>query len=139
MHLSLISIIVQDYDRAIRFFVDGVGFELVEDSPSLANDGTPKRWVVVQPPGGQTQILLAQARGERQHAAIGDQYAGRVGLFLTVDDFDAQYEQMVAANVEFTSEPWDEPYGRFVVWRDIAGNLWDLLGPSPTTDAGSRA
>lgn len=130
MHLSLFSLIVEDYDEAIRFFVDVVGFELVEDSPSLANDGTPKRWVVVQPPGAQTQMLLAQARGERQQAGIGDQFAGRVGLFLTVDDFDKQYQRMVAGGVVFTTEPSDEPYGRFVVWRDIAGNLWDLIGPA---------
>lgn len=129
MHLSLVSIIVDDYDEAIRFFVDDVGFELAEDSPSLANDGTPKRWVVVQPPGGQTQILLAQARGERQVARVGDQFAGRVGLFLTVDDFDAQYDRMLDADVEFTTEPRNEPYGRFAVWRDIAGNRWDLIGP----------
>lgn len=130
MHVSLLSIIVDDYDAAILFFVDVVGFELVEDSPSVANDGTPKRWVVVQPPGGQTQILLAQARGERQQAAVGDQFAGRVGLFLSVDDFDVQYERMVAGGVEFTTEPRDESYGRIAVWRDIAGNLWDLLGPA---------
>ena len=130
MHLSLFSLIVDDYDSAIRFFVDAVGFELVEDSPSLANDGTPKRWVVVQPPGGEAQILLAQARGERQQAGVGDQFAGRVGLFLTVDDFDSQYQRMLAAGVVFTTEPRDESYGRFAVWEDIAGNLWDLIGPT---------
>ena len=129
MHISLISIIVDDYDDAIRFFVHAVGFELVEDSPSLTNDGTPKRWVVLEPPGGQTQVLLAQARGDRQVEAVGDQFAGRVGLFLTVEDFEAQYQRMVAAGVEFTSEPHDEPYGRIAVWKDIAGNKWDLLGP----------
>ena len=129
MHISLISIIVDDYDDAIRFFVHAVGFELVEDSPSLTNDGTPKRWVVLEPPGGQTQVLLAQARGDRQVEAVGDQFAGRVGLFLTVEDFEAQYQRMVAAGVEFTSEPRDEPYGRIAVWKDIAGNKWDLLGP----------
>ena len=128
MHLSLFSLIVHDYDEAIAFFVDSVGFELIEDSPSRANDGTPKRWVVVKPPGGQTHMLLAQARGERQRRAIGDQFAGRVGLFLTVDDFESQYAHMVAHGVEFTTEPRTEPYGRFAVWRDIAGNLWDLLG-----------
>lgn len=133
MHLSLVSLIVEDYDAAIRFFVDDVGFELVEDTPSLANDGTPKRWVVVQPPGGHTQILLAQARGDRQRSAVGDQCAGRVGFFLTVDDFDAQYQRMRTAGVEFTTEPRDEPYGRVAVWRDVAGNLWDLLGPAPMT------
>lgn len=131
MHVSLISIIVDDYDDAIDFFVNAVGFDLVDDSPSIANDGTHKRWVVVQPPGGQTQMLLAQARGDRQVAAVGDQFAGRVGLFLTVDDFEAHYQRMVAAGVEFTTAPRAEAYGQFAVWRDISGNLWDLLGPPP--------
>ncbi len=131
MHVSLVALLVDDYDTAIDFFVGAVGFELIEDSPSLANDGTPKRWVVVAPSGGQTQILLAEARGERQSAAVGNQFSGRVGYFLTVDDFDAHYQKMVAAGVEFISEPRDEAYGWVVVWRDIAGNLWDLLGPNP--------
>lgn len=123
------SLIVRDYDEAIGFFVDKVGFTLVEDSLSEANDGTPKRWVVVEPPGGaETQLLLAQASGDRQRAAVGDQFAGRVGFFLTVADFDAQYEHMTAHGVEFTTEPRDESYGRVAVWRDVAGNLWDLLG-----------
>ncbi len=74
--------IVDDYDDAIRFFVNALGFELVEDSPSLTNDGRPKRWVVVRPPGATTALLLAQADGERQTRAVGDQFAGRIGLFL---------------------------------------------------------
>lgn len=129
MHASLVAIVVEAYDPAIDFFVNAVGFELVEDSPSQANDGTPKRWVVVRPPGAETGFLLAEARGERQAAAIGDQHGGRVGFFLTVDDFDAQYDRMIAAGVEFLTEPRAEPYGSFAVWRDIAGNKWDLLGP----------
>jgi catechol 2,3-dioxygenase-like lactoylglutathione lyase family enzyme len=128
MHLERIAIIVEDYDAAIRFFVDGLGFALVEDSPSLTNDGRPKRWVVVRPPGGETTILLAQADGDRQAAAIGDQWAGRVGLFLRVDDFQASFNRMQQAGVEFVTEPRDEPYGRVAVFRDIAGNRWDLLG-----------
>ena len=91
MRLDKIAIIVDDYDRAIAFFTDALGFDLVEDSPSLTNDGRPKRWVVVRPPGGDTAILLAQADGERQAAAVGNQIAGRVGFFLEVDDFDAAY------------------------------------------------
>lgn len=130
MHLSLVALVVDDYDSAIEFFVDAIGFELVEDSPSEANDGTPKRWVVVRPPEAQTGFLLAQARGAQQRAAVGAQAGGRVGFFLTVDDFDAQYERMAAAGVEFLEEPRSEPYGKVVVWRDIAGNTWDLLGPS---------
>jgi catechol 2,3-dioxygenase-like lactoylglutathione lyase family enzyme len=108
--------------------VDVLGFELVEDSPSLTNDGRPKRWVVIRPPGAQTGLLLAQADGPEQQSIVGNQVAGRVGLFLRVDDFDAAYERMTAGGVEFVSEPRTEPYGRVVVFRDIAGNRWDLLG-----------
>jgi uncharacterized glyoxalase superfamily protein PhnB len=85
---------------------------------------------MVRPPGAQTGLLLAQAEGERQRAAIGDQFAGRVGLFLRVDDFTAAYERMRAAGVVFRTEPRDEPYGRVAVFEDIAGNRWDLLGPA---------
>ncbi len=125
------AIIVDDYDAAIRFYVDVLGFELAEDSPSLTNDGRAKRWVVVRPLGAETALLLAQADGERQQRAVGDQFAGRVGVFLRVDDFDASYARMRAAGVEFVSEPRDEPYGRVVVFVDVSGNRWDLLGPRP--------
>ena len=131
MHLERVSVIVDDYDEAIAFFVGALGFELVEDEPALTSgEARPKRWVMVRPPGAQTGVLLAQADGERQRAAVGDQYAGRVGLFLRVDDFDAQVERMRAAGVEFVEEPRDEPYGKVVIFRDIAGNRWDLLGPA---------
>jgi catechol 2,3-dioxygenase-like lactoylglutathione lyase family enzyme len=130
MHIDLVTIVVDDYDRAIEFFVSALGFELAEDSPSLTNDGRPKRWVIVRPPGGGTGILLARADGDRQSAAIGNQVAGRVGFFLQVGDFDAAHEQMVAAGVEFMSAPRTEPYGRVAVFLDIAGNKWDLLGPA---------
>ncbi len=126
--LDLVTVVVDAYDPAIRFFVDVLGFELIEDSPSLTNDGRPKRWVVVRPPGAHTGLLLAQADGERQRAVIGDQVAGRVGFFLRVDDFDAAYARMREADVEFVGAPRTEPYGRVVVFRDIAGNRWDLLG-----------
>lgn len=130
MHISLTTIVVDDYDEAIRFFVDAVGFDLIEDSPSLTNAGEPKRWVVVAPPGAESAILLAQPGNDIQAAAVGSQVGGRVGFFLNADDFDAQYDRMVDADVEFISTPRDEPYGTVAVWRDIAGNLWDLLGPS---------
>src|SRR5688500_2729122 len=130
-HLELVALVVRDYDAAIRFFVDVLQFELVEDTPSLTNDGRPKRWVVVRPAGGRTAILLAQADGDRQAAAVGRQFAGRVGLFLRVDDFDAAYQRMRAASVEFVSPPRDEPYGRVAVFVDCEGNRWDLLGPDP--------
>lgn len=128
MHLEQFAIIVDDYDDAIRFFVNVLGFELVEDSPSLTNDGRPKRWVVVRPPGATTALLLARADGERQAGAVGEQFAGRVGLFLRVDDFNAAYARLRAAGVEFVTEPRREPYGQVVVFVDVAGNRWDLLG-----------
>jgi len=134
MRLDKIAIIVDDYDQAIAFFTGALGFDLVEDSPSLTNDGRPKRWVVVRPPGGDTAILLAQADGERQAAAVGNQVAGRVGFFLEVDDFDAAYQRMNAADVEFVTAARNEPYGRVAVFIDIAGNRWDLLGPAPLTE-----
>ena len=129
-HLELATLIVREYDPAIDFFVRILGFELVEDSPSLTNDGRPKRWVVVRPPGAVTGILLARADGERQEAAIGAQFAGRVGFFLRVDDFQAAYERMKAAGVEFVTSPRSEPYGRVAVFLDISGNRWDLLDPA---------
>lgn len=128
--LQLTAIIVEDYDDAIAFFTEALGFELAEDSAASTNDGRPKRWVVVRPPGGETGILLARADSEHQVAAIGNQHAGRVGFFLRVDDFDTAYRRMRAAGVEFLTEPRTEPYGRLVVFRDIAGNRWDLLGPA---------
>jgi len=127
--LQLVAIVVHDYDPAIRFFVDILGFELVEDSPSVTTDGRPKRWVVVRPRGAETGLLLARADGERQAAVVGDQHAGRVGFFLRVENFAAQYEKMLAAGVEFARPPRIEAYGQVAVFLDIAGNRWDLIGP----------
>jgi catechol 2,3-dioxygenase-like lactoylglutathione lyase family enzyme len=129
MHLELVALVVEEYDSAIDFFVDVLGFDLVEDAPSSTNDGRPKRWVVVRPPGARTGLLLAQADGQTQQSIVGNQAAGRVGFFLRVDDFADAYERMVAAGVEFVTAPRAEPYGRVAVFRDIAGNRWDLLGP----------
>jgi catechol 2,3-dioxygenase-like lactoylglutathione lyase family enzyme len=130
MHLEHFAIIVDDYDAAIAFFVDALGFELVEDLPAVTTaGGRPKRWVVVRPRGASTGLLLAQADGERQTRSVGDQFAGRVGLFLRVDDFPSHYDRMRAAGVQFVSEPRDEPYGSVAVFLDVAGNRWDLLGP----------
>jgi catechol 2,3-dioxygenase-like lactoylglutathione lyase family enzyme len=129
MHLELAAIIVDDYDAAIDFFTRALRFDLVEDKSALTNDGRPKRWVGVRPPGSQTGLLLARADGDMQVGAVGQQFAGRVGLFLRVDDFDDMYHHMVESGVEFVTEPSDAPYGRFAVFRDIAGNKWDLLGP----------
>jgi catechol 2,3-dioxygenase-like lactoylglutathione lyase family enzyme len=131
MNLDLVAIVVDEYDPAIAFFVGTLGFELIEDSPATTNAGQPKRWVVVRPLGAQTGILLAQADGADQAAVVGRQLAGRVGFFLRVDDFDAACARMTAAGVEFVSPPRAEPYGQVVVFLDIAGNRWDLLGPRP--------
>jgi catechol 2,3-dioxygenase-like lactoylglutathione lyase family enzyme len=130
MHLQQLALIVEDYDTAIDFFVNSLGFELVEDSPATTNDGRSKRWVVVRPPGAVTGILLARADGEDQRATVGRQFAGRVGLFLRVDDFAAAHARMTAAGVEFLTSPRTEPYGQVAVFADIAGNRWDLLGPA---------
>jgi catechol 2,3-dioxygenase-like lactoylglutathione lyase family enzyme len=128
--LQLVAIVVHEYEPAIRFFVDVLGFELVEDSPATTTDGSPKRWVVVRPPGAQTGLLLARAEGNRQVAVVGQQHAGRVGFFLRVDDFAARYERMIAAGVKFVRPPRSEPYGQVAVFLDVAGNRWDLLGPA---------
>lgn len=132
VYFEQFALIVDDYDEAIRFFVDVLGFELVEDSPSVTNDGRPKRWVVVRPPGASTALLLARADGEAQGDAVGAQFAGRVGLFLRVDDFQSTFERMRTAGVEFVTEPRQEPYGQVAVFMDVAGNRWDLLGPRPS-------
>jgi catechol 2,3-dioxygenase-like lactoylglutathione lyase family enzyme len=132
MHLQLVALIVREYDPAIEFFVNVLQFELVEDVPSMTNDGRPKRWVVVRPPGAATGILLARADGNQQSAAVGVQFAGRVGMFLRVDDFDATYARLASAGVEFVSPPREEGYGRIAVFRDVEGNKWDLIG-SPKT------
>lgn len=127
--IELVALVVREYDPAIAFFVDVLGFVLAEDTPSLTNDGRPKRWVVVRPPSGGAGLLLAKADGERQQALVGDQFAGRVGLFLRVDDFDATHARMVAAGVRFASPPRAEAYGKVAVFLDLEGNRWDLLGP----------
>jgi catechol 2,3-dioxygenase-like lactoylglutathione lyase family enzyme len=127
--LDLVALIVREYDPAIAFFVNVLQFELVEDVPSLTNDGRAKRWVVVRPAGGGTGILLARADGEHQASMVGDQFAGRVGLFLRVDDFDAMYARMLDAGVTFVTVPRAEAYGRVAVFLDVEGNRWDLLGP----------
>jgi catechol 2,3-dioxygenase-like lactoylglutathione lyase family enzyme len=128
-NIDLVAVIVDDYDPAIDFFVRVLGFELIEDAPSTTNDGRPKRWVVVRPAGAATGILLARADGDHQKAAVGHQFAGRVGLFLRVDDFDATCARMIDAGVVFVTAPRTEPYGKVAVFVDIAGNRWDLLGP----------
>jgi catechol 2,3-dioxygenase-like lactoylglutathione lyase family enzyme len=132
VRVDLITIVVAEYEPAIEFFTGVLGFDLVENTPALTNDGRPKRWVVVRPPGAETGILLARAEGAEQAATVGNQVAGRVGFFLRVDDFDAVYERMNSAGVEFVTTPRTESYGRVAVFVDIAGNRWDLLGQTRT-------
>jgi catechol 2,3-dioxygenase-like lactoylglutathione lyase family enzyme len=129
--LELVALVVREYEPAIEFFVNVLQFELVEDAPSLTNDGRPKRWVVVRPAGAVTGILLARADGEHQASVVGEQFAGRVGFFLRVDDFDAAHARMVEAGVRFVTPPRVEPYGQVAVFLDIEGNRWDLLGRNP--------
>ena len=128
MHIESMAVIVNDYDEAIEFFVDAVGFELLEDSPSLTNDGRPKRWVVVRPPNAATGVLLAKADGPSQVEAVGNHAPGRVAFLLRVDDFEEAYNRMIAKGVQFTTKPKVEAYGTLAVFVDMAGNKWDLLG-----------
>jgi catechol 2,3-dioxygenase-like lactoylglutathione lyase family enzyme len=123
--LFQISIIVDDYDKAIGFYRDIMGFTLIEDT-NISDD---KRWVVLNSGENGTQILLAKASGPRQIAAIGNQFGGRVGLFLRTNDFDAIYQKLKSNNVKFHEEPRDEKYGKVVVFEDIYGNKWDLIEP----------
>jgi catechol 2,3-dioxygenase-like lactoylglutathione lyase family enzyme len=126
--VELVTLIVEEYDPAVEFFVEKLGFALIEDSSSVTNDGRPKRWVVVRPPGGQAGILLVQADGHDQASRVGNQVAGRVGFFLRVDDFDQAVERMMSNGVEFVAAPRTESYGRVAVFLDVAGNRWDLIG-----------
>ena len=126
-----VAVVVRDYDEAIAFFRDKLNFTVVEDTYQPAQD---KRWVVVAPPGGQgTSLLLARAVNDEQAAAIGHQTGGRVFLFLSTDGFWRDYNAMRAAGVEFVREPKVEPYGTVAVFRDVSGNLWDLLEPATTS------
>ncbi len=129
-NLHLVALVVREYDPAIDFFVNVLQFDLVEDVPSLTNDGRAKRWVVVRPQGGETGILLARADGTTQAELVGHQFAGRVGFFLRVDDFATSHARMLAAGVTFVTAPRTEPYGKIAVFLDLEGNRWDLLGPA---------
>lgn len=136
--LSLTALLVDDYDRALSFYVGALGFELREDTP-LAPD---KRWVVVAPPGSANGLLLARAADERQREAIGNQSGGRVFLFLETDDFARDHRVYTERGVRFTEPARNEPYGKVAVFEDIYGNRWDLIQPSRLTGnapAGGRS
>ncbi|MFN3314295.1 MAG: VOC family protein [Hyphomonas sp.] len=120
--IALFSLLVPDYDEALAFFLR-IGFECREDTDL----GEGKRWVRIAPCGGETELLLARAVGDRQSEAVGEQGGGRVWLFLETTDFEADYNRMRSEGVHFESEPRNESYGRVVVWSDPWRNRWDLI------------
>lgn len=127
--LAAFALVIRDYDEAIAYYTDILGFELLEDTPL----GGGKRWVRVTPRSAdnypKTSLLLAQASNDTQRAAIGNQTGGRVFLFLHTDDFWRDYNAYRARNVRFLEEPREEEYGTVVVFEDIYGNKWDLIEP----------
>ena len=127
-HLGLTAVVVRDYDEAIEFYTESLGFDLVEDTFFPEEQ---KRWVVVAPHGAsESQLLLARAVGPDQTSRIGNQTGGRVAFFLYSDDFWRDYEAFQKRGVIFVREPKTERYGTVAVFRDLYGNLWDLLEPS---------
>lgn len=124
LRLAALTLVIPDYDAAIRFFVGVLGFRLAADLPQPG-----KRWVVVEPPGGGASLVLAVPANPEQAAAIGNQGGGRVWLFLHTDDFARDHARMTAAGVVFEEAPRHEPYGTVAVWRDPFGNRWDLIEP----------
>jgi catechol 2,3-dioxygenase-like lactoylglutathione lyase family enzyme len=130
--LAHVTLLVRDYDEALTFFTESLGFRVVEDTPLPGN----KRWLVVAPPGSRgTSILLAQAATPEQFQQVGRQAAGRVFLFLHTDDFWRDHRLMLAANVKFLEQPRQESYGTVAVFEDLYGNKWDLLEPGDTVPA----
>jgi catechol 2,3-dioxygenase-like lactoylglutathione lyase family enzyme len=125
--LALVSIVVHEYDEAIAFYRDVLGFELVEDTPVPAQG---KRWVVLRPPGSSgCGLLLARASSADQVSRVGYQTGGRVGFFLVTDDFARDHAAYTAKGVVFVRPPEEQPYGQVAVFQDLYGNLWDLLQP----------
>ncbi|HZQ57430.1 MAG TPA: VOC family protein [Acidimicrobiales bacterium] len=125
--IGSVTLVVRDYDEAIRFYVGALGFSLVEDTDL----GDGKRWVLVAPVDGETTLLLAEASGADQLARVGDQTGGRVALFLETDDFARDHARMRNAGVRFLEEPRHEAYGTVAVFEDLYGNRWDLIEPRP--------
>jgi catechol 2,3-dioxygenase-like lactoylglutathione lyase family enzyme len=128
LKVATVTLVVDDYDRAIQFYRDVLGLELVADTPL----GGGKRWVAVAGATG-ARLLLAQADGDSQTAAIGNQTAGRVAFFLETDDFEHDHARLVAAGVRFLEAPRHEAYGSVAVFEDIYGNKWDLIEPKAAT------
>jgi len=124
-YISLTALVVRDYDEALKFYVGTLGFELIEDTYIAEQN---KRWVVVAPPGSKEgRLLLARAVGDEQVSRIGNQTGGRVFLFLNTDDFWRDYRNLVAKDVVFVRGPSEEPFGTVAVFKDLYGNLWDLI------------
>lgn len=127
--IGAISLVIPDYDQAIDFYVNTLGFQLVEDTDL----GDGKRWVLVAPPcSTETRLLLAKADSPAQTAAIGNQTGGRVFLFLNTDDFARDHAAFLSRGVQFLESPRSEPYGTVAVFRDPFGNKWDLIESAPT-------
>lgn len=124
-HLAAVALLVRDYDEALAWYRDVLGFTLVEDTPM----GGGKRFVVVAPSGGGARFVLARAANKAQESRIGDQTGGRVFLFLHTDDFDRDHARYLEAGVRFREQPRHEAYGTVAVFRDLYGNLWDLIEP----------
>ncbi len=128
--LGHVALVVRDYDEAIAFFKEKLGFQLIEDTASTDRLGRSKRWVLVAPRGSRgTSLLLARASTPEEETRIGNQTAGRVFLFLHTDDFWGDFREMTARGVKFCREPKEEPYGTVAVFEDLYGNKWDLLQP----------
>ena len=132
MRIAHFSIVVRDYDEAIAWFTQKLGFRLVEDT-KLSDT---KRWVLVAPPGRDSaSIVLGRANDASQNAAIGNQTGGRVGFFLQTDDFRRDHQAFLARGVEFIESPRDEEYGTVAIFRDLYGNKWDLIQYRPGAKA----
>ena len=123
--LATVALVVRDYDEAVRWYVEKLGFALAED----IDLGGGKRWVTLDPGHGGARLLLARAEGERQASRVGDQTGGRVFLFLETDDFARDHAAMLSKGISFKEEPRRESYGTVAVFTDLYGNLWDLIEP----------
>lgn len=127
-NLAYVALLVRDYDEAIAYFTEKLGFHLIEDSPSVDHNGQAKRWVLIGPPGQPaTKLLLAKASTTEEMTRVGNQTGGRVFLFLHTDDFWRDYRSMAGRGVTFVKNPRQEPYGTVAVFEDLYGNKWDLL------------
>lgn len=131
--IAHMALIVSDYDEAIAFYTQILNFKLIEDTKL----NEKKRWVLVSPNNkGGTNLLLAKAQKDEEKAAVGNQSGGRVFLFLYTNDFEKEYQNLLAHNVKIVREPKNEPYGTVAVFADLYGNLWDLIQPSTSFNEG---